>query len=297
VLQGETTQVSPVEVVLSFRDETACAVLGSHKLEGHQALVLLHPEAETRPAVIELVEGSADRSSVSATLALLTLDSTHEFPGARTLDRTAARTTIMAYDSYSPLHILRELYGFFEALDATRVICDEVLAVLDTRDQYLLPPSRVTSLKLQSPLEITMSVASAPLLVLMALASKFEQIRKLHHTASHSKADAQFRMEEVRTLRVQNDSLEFHAYMEHVAMVPYIAQVLQETGLKGNQRPDLQTVPEALDRINQLLTSQLYPSVNRLFNDNIKAIKFETQLPPIPLYDDKSPDEDNQGAA
>jgi hypothetical protein len=30
VLQGETTQVSPVEVVLSFRDETACAVLGSH---------------------------------------------------------------------------------------------------------------------------------------------------------------------------------------------------------------------------------------------------------------------------
>src|SRR5205807_1201326 len=190
-------------------------------------------------------------------------------------------------------------YGFFEALDATRVICDEVLAALDMGDQYLLPPSSVTSLTLQSPLVITMWIASGPLLVLMALATKFEQLRHLHHAATLSKANAQFRTEEVKGLRVKNDRLELHAYMERVAMVPYIAQVLEMTGAQGaqrDQRTEPQIAPEALNRLNQLAT-QLYFSVDRLFNDNVKAIRFETELPSIPLDDGNPPDEENKGAA
>lgn len=299
-MEGELIQLSEVE-------GTARVSVGGTPVEGEPAAlegdhVLVTLAGDSRAASVELVHAvTADPTTVELTFAFLGVVSTEDLTGLPSLGPSEAKIIITTEEGDSPLVVLRQLYSLFEALDSSRLVCDQVLAGLGLGDQFTLPSARIKRLSIQSPMAVELAASTAPLWVIAALVARFEYLRKKHYEADVVRgqaaigdAQATILHEQARTLRIRNDAAE-SKLVEPSVLARYIINAVRATLPAGTLQP-AELEQDAADRVAELTEKQLLPDVDAFLDAPLVGVDIETteDIPSLSLGDDGGEGADSQ---
>lgn len=292
-LDGELVQLSEVEGTARVTVAGSPVEPEPAALEGRHVLAML--AGESRAASVELVQLDVkDPTIAEVTFAFLGVVSTADVTGLQGLGPSEAKITITTEEEDSPLVVLRQLYSLFEALDSSRLVCDQALAGLGLADQFTLPPARIRQLSIESPMLIELTIATAPLWVVAALVARWEHLRRKHYEANvvrgqASVADAQAAIlqEQARTLRIRNDAAERKQLIDPKILATYVIDAVRTTLPPGTpEPPDLEK--ETSDRVTELTEKQLIPDVQNFLDAPLVNVDIETtdEVPALSLDDD-----------
>lgn len=274
-VSGDIVEISPTEARLQFREKRSVSRLLAASPEGRSALITFTPDGEAQPVTVDLIQG--DKRSLLVTVSFVGVIATAQLTGRQELPTADATTVFETADPHAPVLVLRHLHAWFEALDAARLICDELLAELDPTGHYMLPPPRIQELRLQSPLLITVSAAAAPLLMLLIVLMRMEQVRNMHHQGSITRGHAGIMAENARALRIKNDQEEFRNQVDRSVIVTQaIAAMRDAIGPDASA----QVSEELTQRAAELVDRQLLPGLERLLDPDVKAINVHSELSP-----------------
>jgi hypothetical protein len=298
-LKGALVQPSEVEGTARVHVEGTPVEGEPSKIEGDEVLVVLG--GESRAANVELVQTDAlDPDVAEITFAFMGVVSTEEATGLRGLGPSEARVMIATDEKDSPLVVLRQLYSLFEALDSSRLVCDQALAGLGLADRFTLPPARIKRLSIESPMLIELTFATAPLWVISAMVDRWEKLRKMHYEADrvHYEADyvrtktaigtakARLLEEKARSLQFRNDMAERRQLIEPSVLGKYVVNIVRSTLPPGLPDPPA-LEEEAAERVTELTEKQLIPDVEKFLDAPLTYADIETagDIPPLSLDD------------
>lgn len=86
--------------------------------------------------------------------------------------------------------VVQGMYWLFQALEASRVVCDEILAALDAEGHFTLSPPRVKRLSIGSPLEAFLQTDQSYVVIVALVIGRLIAWRKTYHEGSISKQEA-----------------------------------------------------------------------------------------------------------
>lgn len=295
---GVTSELSETAANVSVTGKGPVQLLlaDPSNFEGLHCLIHLGNVAETRSAVIEVVEPNAEHNAAQLMLGFLELVPTPEVTGRLVLDPASLTIRINSEDSEYFVNTVRVLHALFQAVDSARVVCDEVLVQLDRDQRYVLPPPTLSTLSKSSPLLVEFGGAWPPLAVFSAVVLLYVRWWKGHNDGRLSRKQGdyvgtatQHLAEQTRSLRLKNDLVEFRSsLLKEVPIRTYIIEKVQEALPETH---DISEIDE--ERLESLIERQLLPAVEQLFDEQLEEVELETdrEMEEPSLPDDLIPPE------
>lgn len=143
VLSGTTQEVSEAQTTILVRPSKQLDVLArARDLEAAHSLVVFADVDDAISAVIDLVAPADNGGSALLSLSFLQLVPAEDVSGRETLPSVALHLRVEAEDSQYFLNVVRELYAILEAVESTRLVCDEALAQNRQRPTIRDSPTR-----------------------------------------------------------------------------------------------------------------------------------------------------------
>lgn len=315
VIDGQTVDLSNAEVSVRVSTEALAGLadIGITSLEGLQVLVAFasSPDEPARSAEVELVYPDPGEPFTVLTLAFLTPIETSEIPGTQTLPSGVVTVTLDVVDPNSPDVLIRTLTALFEALDASRVWTDEILAGLDADEQFSLPTVTVSQLTMSSPLVVVFSGAAAVLGFFRWQIRGLLKLRQQWYEGSVVRSDAQIGEaaavsraaqaklteaqarhidEQTRTLRIRNNLDQKVA--EETESAPAVAVVMRLLEHAAPQLAGRSVAVEEPDLVSELFKNQVLPSLEKLLADTLRSIDVRPDAPLEETLRETLPDDD-----
>lgn len=155
---------------------------------------------------------------------------------------------------------VRLLYWLFQALETSRVVCEELLHDLRLERVYTMPSARIRKLKMESPLEIFVSIAAPAVSLMLFLV----QARKKYHEGSINR-------EVARRLKLENDLLEQSAEFVKTQIIRYVHR-------SRGEKIELSPEEDTLTRWKDVAMKQLLPSLDQLLDDTVGDVDIDFEL-------------------
>lgn len=248
--KGIAVEASPSMALCRFEDPEAVGLLGDPAvqlvLNEHPITVRFPKTKQDFPARLEsitLADGFVVGSFGFLTAAALELMTTRKPLPLAGLRLTYTPLT----DSVSFSEITRKLYLLFQVTEAAKLICEELLEHVDRDKKFLLPSTRVTSIKMQSPLATDLQVGYV---VAALIAAGALSIANRRRDKAAGKA----------------------AYDAKGQPVRMVMQIMQTE--VSNSENAVKAIPE---RAADLYRTQLEPTLEQLLNDTAGRVEIHEQ--------------------
>ncbi len=307
VLSGTTQEVSGSQATILVPPSGQLDLLAKvGSLEGTHTLVVFENVDDAASAVIDLVAPGDDQESAIIAVSFLQLVPAEDLTGRQSLPVTSLRIRVDSEDSEFFVNVVRELHAVLEAVESTRLVCDEALAQLDRARRFAIRPSEVVALSKSNPIDISLTSAIPVVLVFSGLVGLFLRHRQSWHAgsvvqqqanlvgerASVESQRAAILAEYARSLRIRNERAEARDKLDSGSLATSIL------GLVGQSLPE-QAEPASAEevddsRLRSLIEHQLLPSMHELVDETLKDLDASTDLD-VPTFDEAENGEDGDG--
>lgn len=258
-----------------------------HGLEGAHGVVRLGPNSggHTVPVEVRLVIPDFDRGA--GVLELLVL-------GEVDVSSVARREQLRPADGWlvidrrnatSLAETVRTMYLGFQVVDAARMVCDAVLADIDSSGIFEIGVPEVRSLSKRNPIAVDLQAAAPLLAVLWSTVRIWNSFRTSEAAAGLTdsqsglvSAQTEYVHERTREQRIANDVRERAAE----TLSPEILRAIAERQIRealGGLRSGDPLPPQPNERADALIQDELIPSMDELFASDLRAIEIETDAP------------------
>lgn len=309
VLSGTTQEVSEAQTTILVRPSKQLDVLArARDLEAAHSLVVFADVDDAISAVIDLVAPADNGGSALLSLSFLQLVPAEDVSGRETLPSVALHLRVEAEDSQYFLNVVRELYAILEAVESTRLVCDEALAQIDSAQRFAIRPPEVVALSKSNPIDLSLTGALPVVLVFCGVVGRFlkhrltwhigsvvqEQSHLVGQRASVESQKAAILGEYARALRIRNDRAELREKLDVGVISTYVLDVVRKSLPDQSQLVAADEVDDA--RLRSLIEKQLLPSIDQLVDESLKDLDVSTDVEIPPLPDDfAEQDEDEEG--
>lgn len=272
-LSGQALRISDGVVVIRLPSVDAVNLFSTGRRTDALAELVFQETGEIRMARTETV--SIDRSElVTVRLSFLEVGSLADLVRKEALAPLALRVVVTPYEEDVYLaNVVQGTYWLFQALEASRVLCEDILASLDTEDRFTFTPPRVKRLNVSSPLDALLQGAEPYILVVTLLLGRLISYRKTYHEGSVAKWEAR---------RLRWDQLE----KEHLSRedIRSLLVIVTER-IRSNLQVQGQDAPTRLSkrdtrRMESIVDKQIIPSLEALINNSEDVeLESDVQLP------------------
>lgn len=266
--RGLASRISDSTMVVRFSDGSAVAYFSEHKRRRETPLDIL------LIATGELLRGSLDsiyiemRRDVAVLRINLDNPSLVDDLGLRQpLDERRLRITIEPRRADVFLgDIVQSFYWIFQGIEAARVASEDILLSFDPQRQYGLPPSRIRTISLSSPLRIDL-LTNAPTVVLalgvvralLALRNSFLEADNESSEATQREADERVQTAIAQRLKWETRRGQLSKQIDTGPTVDQASQsvraLLRDKGVEPVRAP-----ADQADRVNSVVEGQIVPA-------------------------------------
>lgn len=309
VIGGKTLELSEVDALVEVRGSDLASLRPLRgALEGRQVLAVLGRSDEGKSAQIDVVDWPNEENTQAAEIRISFLEIvlTREVTPRIPLPTVPLRFSMDVEDSEFLITDVRSMNLFLEAVESTRIVCDEALAQLDKNQAFAIDPPRLRHISKSNPITIGVDAAIGVVVVFSGFVGMFLRHRLtwyqggilqqhgnlIQQQASVVEKEARILDEYARSLAIRNAQDEFRRQLDPAAFVPYIIDAIKKQ-LPGDVS-DAEIDPSP---IAKLVDFQLLPSIDKLLDPKVNQITQNTDVPAPPLNPDGTPvlDEDGTG--
>jgi hypothetical protein len=305
VLSGSTQEVSESQATILVPPSGQLDVLAkARNLEGTHTLVVFVEMDDAASAVIELVAPADDQESAIIAVSFLQLLPAEDVTGRQSLPVTSLRIRVDSQDSEFFVNVVRELHAVLEAVESTRLVCDEALAQLDRARRFAIRPSEVVALSKSNPIDISLTSAIPVVLVFSGMVALFLKHRQSWHAgsvvqqqanligeqASVESQRAAILAEYARALRSRNERAEVRDKLDSGFLAAFILRVVGQSLPEQAQPASEEGVDDS--RLRSLIEHQLLPSMDELVDETLKDLDASTDFH-VPTFEEA--DKGNDG--
>jgi hypothetical protein len=314
VLRGELMELSDLEATVVLRG-AAVKRLGPQPtaIEGISGLVVLGPDERGRPVFVEAMIESPE--GLQLHLSFLEVVPADRVEGRRSLPTSSLHLIVTVDDSQYLLNTVRTLNLLTEAIEATRIVCDEALVHLDPGGTFVLTPPEIVTLERSNPVVLVVSLSIPAIAVFGAITSRIVKWRKKWHEGSITKAQAkvieqqaelvgqqvELAKEFVRSQRIANDRGDLGRQLAPSLVSGFVLDQVQQSLTASGGSPTKieisisesseESSEEQRPRIEKLVEHQLIPAMTKLFEAPVTDIVHSAgvaipDLPDPPAEDD-----------
>jgi hypothetical protein len=299
ILSGTTQEVSESQATILVPPSGQLDLLArATDLEGTHTLVVLADVQDAASAVIELVAPADDDHGVVVSISFLQLVPAEDITGRQPLPTTALRLRVDTEDARFFLNVVRELYSVLEAIESTRLACDEALAQLDRSKRFTIRPPEVVALSKSNPIDLSLTGAAAVVIVFSGIVGRFlkhrlswysgsvvqQQANLVGQQASAEGQKATILAEYARALRIRNDRAELREKLDTSVISTYVVDVVRKS---LPEEAEIASDDEVDDtRLRSLIEHQLIPSMDQLVDESLKDLDVSADVEVAPLPDE-----------
>lgn len=254
---GTASEISEVGAYIAFEDSAVSISITKSKLGTGDPLLVafLDPPASSAARVVEV--DRTDEDHVMIEVEFTRLQSIVGYVGDEALAASRYRVELLSSDSDALTAdvVGRRIYYLLDAVDASRSAVNALLQ--ESESGFYASPTQLDSLRVESPLLAVLGVPELVAAVFLGASASLGVYIKWQK-ARLSRNDADFRGEEVREKRIQNDLAELRA-----DTLKRLHSALQE---------EIGDTPAGLDRAALVLERHTFPAIEKLATQGVEAI-------------------------
>lgn len=255
-IRGRARKMSDAYAVIRVTGTRNIEALSRLGARPEQQVVIEFPDSgDVRGALIDAVTLEGARPYASVRVRFLTVEDGARLSGREVLSDQSIRLRLTSSDS-DPLFglVVQQLSWLYQAVDSARAMSEELLVEFRAEKKFAVAPPRVSTLTLQSPMELIVEVA-APATLLLLGAFHIARGRAERSTTAKGKKVA-----------VPADGTQLPTAHDRVVQTAR-EKIQSEIGHSAASRR------AASPRLEGLWLNQLYPSAERLLDstDSLEA--------------------------
>lgn len=263
-LQGAATELSPSSMACRFTDSPARKFFQELK-PPHERLgpiLAYFPNSKTQfHATIDLITVPSSDQVVIVQFSFLTLAAVELMTERRAIDMTHLEFRIEpTYEHTAFGELSRKLYWLFQAMEASRLISDLLLAESPHANRYVVPSTRLKSLTMRSPAEGVLLAAIPAALVFLGLVT--------HITSKTKDGKPQNKERDLKSITAA----------EQQRLLSQANVVIRELETDGKPQENYHIPPRAIEIFEQ----QLVPSVTQLVDPATGKVNVTDPTAPLP---------------
>lgn len=267
---GVATQLSEGRLVVRLDDHSAVAFFGGIVKTEPLAEIEFPEEGELLLGQIERI--TLDNANLVATVRLSLLEPA---PSQRLTGRPPVGGAAIELrlpnsdDDLSLASLVQVLYWTLQGLEASRICCQELLSELDPDNTLDLPPPRVVSVSMNSPLRALLDVAWPYGVVFLGVWRTYVKLSKEYWDKEISKETAS-------RLRFENDQRGIERRFRPKPVLEAMTSSLKKAIRDAGRTPAVEE-PSELERVVTIIEKQLLPAIRELDRATKGQLYLESQ--------------------